>query len=278
MQVNLKFLPSYYKSNNFILKNSIYFMHIPKCGGTTIDHIFAKLSSILQNFELQKYTYKSIHNKKFFYDINLHKKNTFISGHLDFDFTKSSKNIFKCSIVRNPLDRVISHYKYSVFKKNLIPLKYTFEDFLKDEIDSDRDNLITRHFAGLLNEKKTITSSDKDIAIENAKNFDSINIMDNWDSFVSDILTKFHLPSILYSNFQQHNYNFNYNTTSKDMEFIQKFYHYDFEIYNYIKNNVKNSNFKINNQYNKKICIVSPYINLEEKLYDKNEIKKLIFK
>ena len=108
-------------------------MHIPKCGGTTIDHILVNFPQFCKTLN-----YRNIHINLFiiknFFMILIYIKNTFISGHLDFDFTKNSKNIFKCSIVRNPLDRVISHYKYSVFRKNLIPLKYTFEDFLKEEI------------------------------------------------------------------------------------------------------------------------------------------------
>ena len=42
MKIDFKFVPS--KINNKDnLDKSIFFMHIPKCGGTTIDHIFVKL-------------------------------------------------------------------------------------------------------------------------------------------------------------------------------------------------------------------------------------------
>ena len=40
MTINFKFLPSAESQNINKLNNSIYFMHIPKCGGTTIDQIF----------------------------------------------------------------------------------------------------------------------------------------------------------------------------------------------------------------------------------------------
>ena len=48
MKVNLQFVPSKINTKNYLDK-SIYFMHIPKSGGTTIDHIFLKLFSIFKN-------------------------------------------------------------------------------------------------------------------------------------------------------------------------------------------------------------------------------------
>ena len=45
MKVNLQFVPSKINSKNNLDK-SIYFMHIPKSGGTTIDHIFLKIFNL----------------------------------------------------------------------------------------------------------------------------------------------------------------------------------------------------------------------------------------
>ena len=48
MKVKFNLVPSYNFKKNTYLNNSIYFMHVPKSGGTTIDHIFAKISIILK--------------------------------------------------------------------------------------------------------------------------------------------------------------------------------------------------------------------------------------
>ena len=57
MKVKFNLVPSYNFKKNKYLNNSIYFMHVPKSGGTTIDHIFAKLSHILKNFDFHRIKY-----------------------------------------------------------------------------------------------------------------------------------------------------------------------------------------------------------------------------
>ena len=275
MKIDFKFVPSKINAKNNLDK-SIFFMHVPKCGGTTIDHIFVKLFSILKNYNFKRFKYsnESKKDKLFVNEIN-YSKNHFISGHLDYDFCSNLNNIYKCSIIRDPISRVISHYKFMVYKLKTTPEKYSFETFINDEVRTNRDNLITRHFAGLLNEKKEIVDSVCLAAIKNTKSFDSIYTLKNWDIFLSEILSLFGLPSILYSRFQQHKYNFSYSPKEEDINLINKYYYYDFILYSKITE-FKND-FKINkdDEYNRNICIVSPYYKTEDKLYKEQDIKKL---
>ena len=122
MKIDFKFVPSFKTENSLNLNKSIYFMHIPKSGGTTIDYIFAEISKVLNYFKFKKYK----HDKKLL-DTNKIKLNSinktpyFISGHLNSNFTKNIDNIYKCTVVREPIQRVVSHYKFMVFKKNITP-------------------------------------------------------------------------------------------------------------------------------------------------------------
>ena len=278
MKIDFKFVPSKIntKSN---LDKSIYFMHIPKCGGTTIDHIFAKLFSILNNYNFKRFKHsKEIKKNKLSGNEIDYSKRHFISGHLDYDFCNNLNNIYKCSVVREPISRVISHYKFMVFRLNTTPDKYPFKIFINEEVRKNRDNLITRHFSGFLNEKKEITDEDCLEAINNTKSFDSIYTLENWDKFLSEILSLFGFPSILYSRFQEHKYNFFYSPKKEDINLINQYYYYDFIIYGKIKEFKNNFKFNKDDKYNKNICIVSPYFKTDDRLYKEQDIKKLFIK
>ncbi|MDC3023400.1 sulfotransferase family 2 domain-containing protein [Pelagibacteraceae bacterium] len=276
MKVNFKYIPSFNNNTSFSLNKSIFFMHIPKCGGTTLDHIFAKLSSILKNFKFERYTYKSETNKKFFYKATPNHAPSYITGHLDFNFTKNIENIFRCTIIREPTKRILSHYKFEVHMRNKTPKEYSFESFINDQINLNRDNLMTRHFAGLLNEKGPILYNHIETAKNNISLFDSIDIINNWDKFASNILTKFKMPSIIYSKYQKHEYKFSYDFSSDDLNLISKYFQCDIEIYNYIKQNNNGTNKDKNSIHNDKICIVSPYFEKNNKFYNEDEIRELI--
>ena len=276
MKVDFKFVPSFKSENSLKLNKSIYFMHIPKSGGTTIDYIFVEISKVLNYFKFKKYK----HNKKLLdtNKIKLNSKNKtpyFISGHLNYNFTKNIDNIYKCTVVREPIQRVVSHYKFKVFKKNITPNEYSFEQFIQDEVRNRRDNLITRHFANSLAQNKVISDIEKKIALLNVDYFDNITTILNWDAFVSNILTFFNLPSIVYSRYQQYVYNFSYTPNEKDLNLIKTNYKYDFDIYSKILNKKYNLYKKNKDNYNKKICLVSPYIKSNNKLYTEKEIKNL---
>ncbi len=273
--INFKLLLSLINKDVKRNKQSIYFMHIPKCGGTTIDHIFLKLSLTLGSFKFKRFKYPNLkQNNKFILENLDDTSPTFISGHLDYNFTKKFKKVFKCTIIRNPLDRVLSHYKFHLFKLDKNPDEYSLDKYIKDEIDNNRENLVTRHFSGMLKVKKKLKENDKQMALKNIKIFDQIDIFENWDYFVSKLLSKNGLPSILYSKFQEHSYNFVFNPTQLEIDLIRKHYNYDFEIYNEVLKSLpkKEKNFEQN--YNEKICLVSPYIKSQNKLYELSELKK----
>ena len=274
---DFKLLLSLINKNVKINNKSIYFMHIPKCGGTTIDSIFLKLSLILGSFKFRRFKYPNVEEGNKFLLENIDDEiPTFISGHLDYNFTNNLKNIFKCTIVRNPLDRVLSHYKFHLLKIKKKPSEYSLVNYIKDEKDKYRDNLVTRHFAGMLKVKSKLKENDKQKALTNLKIFDQINIFENWDYFVSRLLSKYGLPSIIYSKFQKHSYDFVFNPTRLDIDLIRKYYEYDFEIYSEVLKSlpIKEKNTEL--EFNKKICIVSPYLKSQNRLYEFNELKKII--
>ena len=100
MKVKFNLVPSYNFKKNIYLNNSIYFMHVPKSGGTTIDHIFAKLSSILKNFDFHRIKYNKSYKERLLPFDSMKQKPKFISGHLNYDFCDDIKNCFKFTIYK----------------------------------------------------------------------------------------------------------------------------------------------------------------------------------
>ncbi len=279
MEINFNVVRSYKIKERYDLNKTIFFMHVPKSGGTTIDHIFAKLSSITKSFDFHRFKHSNIkdYNKLISSNSKIEKPK-FISGHLNYNFCNNLKDCFRCAIVREPSERVISNYKFSIHLQKKTPKEYPFEKFIEDEISSYRDNLITRQFSGLYGEKKPIGRNRLIDAIKNIDLFDILNISKNWDKFLSDIITRFNLPSVIYSRFQQHNYNFKFNPQQQHLDLIYKYFILDLELYSKIKENINSQNFKKTDTYNKNFCLVSPYIKSENKLYSSEDISRLFNK
>ncbi len=147
-------------------------------------------------------------------------------------------------------------------------------DYIKDETDNYRDNLVTRHFSGMLEIKKELIENDKQKALNNIKIFDQIDIFENWDYFVAELLSKHGLPSILYSRFQEHVYDFVFNPSESDIKLIRQHYNYDFEIYNAVLKFISKKEKNYEKNYYDKICLVSPYLKDQNRLYEPNELKK----
>ena len=148
-------------------KKIFHHIHLPKCGGTTIDYIFKRFSFVSSNFHFFRFKYVNSENSdlnKLFLNEN---KFFFISGHTEENFLDTiNKNIFKFSIIREPVQRLISHYKYELFKNNKTPKDLVIKKFIENQALQNKDNLMVRTFANVLDKDVVI---DQNIA-KNAEN------------------------------------------------------------------------------------------------------------
>ena len=85
----------------------IIFLHIPKVGGRTVASFLKEIANE-RGFQTQ-----GIYNKKFIDPKQIKINNTLISGHFSpafFELNNSTKQCFKMTVLRNPIDRAISAF------------------------------------------------------------------------------------------------------------------------------------------------------------------------
>lgn len=187
-------MPLYYNSQ---INKEIFFIHIPKTGGSSINKLF------LDNNYIS--TKLSIKSQK---------------QHALFNTWKNiiDKDVEKIVVIRNPIDRIISEIRgnYSYYSKIIDPfnidkcIKYIFENEL-----NRGDNHV----------KKIVDFID----INNLEKY-NITIFKFEDNFYEEIIKKYNLK-----HFDNHivgdTYNKNLNTilSENSIELIKSFYREDFE-------------------------------------------------
>lgn len=188
-----------------ILKNKIYFIHIPKCGGTSVN---LELLKIYKNKLYRPYypSYWTAH-----YPL---KKN--------YDF----HNIKTITVLRDPVTRVYSFY-HDVLKNK----KHHYHHLTKKGLDNfckkawEANNQFTRFYSGNLNSdfKKNIILSKK-----NLESFNKIILFEDLKDIINTHVNKKHYTKI----------------TNNEEIIIKKHNQYDCEIYRFVKNNLINHHSK----------------------------------
>ena len=183
-----------------ILKNKIYFIHVPKTGGTSI------------NLELQK-----------IYKNNLYRPYypSYWTAH--FPLKKSNfSNIKTITVIRDPIARVYSFY-HDVLRNK----KHHYYHLTERGLDNfckkawEANNLYTRFYSGHLNSdfKKNMF-----LAKKNLESFNKIILFENLNNIINSHSNKKRYPDI----------------TKNQYNIIKKYNVYDYEIFRFAKDNLNN--------------------------------------
>ena len=231
-------------------KHKIIFIHIPKCGGTSIEQLlcpdkskFMKLSFyFLENknkllhqyimYLFYHYEFIRIYISYLFNFINYFfpdkynfTNNTRYLNHLPINQYEKNDNYHKVAIVRNPYKRLISAYKHLYISDSV-----TFEDFcIKVQRDLMKSTIDSKFHINVffLPQLFFLNRDIRNIEIIKLENLD-----EGWNIFLKKNNITISNSNIPHTNKTSSD---NISMTTKSIEIINEIYHLDFLELNYNK-------------------------------------------
>jgi len=225
-------------------KPALMFIHLPKTGGTTLWHV---LNKQFHYTTLQKQLIVPSEVDEFFSkQMNVKCKYDLIGGHFNFGLhTQLEREVNYITLLRDPIERIISEYYYTlstkehIYHKYLIENKINFEQFIETGFGDGKDtnwNCMARMLAG--NYTEGDTEIDLDMAKQNLKeNLLTIGLTEEFDETLQ--ILKWKLGWSIEPFYVKHNVTKSrpkiseIDSTTKEM--IAEKNKYDIELYNYAK-------------------------------------------
>lgn len=181
---------------------NICFIHIPKCGGTSIRASMNKdwLGVLKRNQVNLDHPASAIAAEKMERDILSYREdllnyflasdtNQYVMGH--FKCTKDTRLRYQhnwqfITLIRDPVKRWYSHYYFDRFREKNLKYKKTDLELATylDSVEGQQNaRLYTRHFSGFVNGRDEITMEHAETAIDNILGFDVFGILENLSAF-----------------------------------------------------------------------------------------------
>ena len=201
------------KKENRSESTPLVFVHIPKAAGTTLDLILeaaahylglkhSRISGPLFHRAFGNGKTSTLEKLHDLAESTLLTKSDIITGHLPFNIdSEIGKKAHYTTILRDPIQRTISHYKMGLRRNSWHPETPISNLFSSGAIP---DNLMTRHLSGVRHKSKACTELMYELAIKNLNDMPStlIGISDQFDSYLRGLQSTLGLPTIVYENLQ----------------------------------------------------------------------------
>ena len=236
-------------------KTKIIFLHVPKAGGSTLRQIFLdQYSNVLAKNEI--HIINRTRDAKHFsgVDEGLRLNYRLLLGHLPFGMHEYLSNGFQyVSMIRNPLDRVLSDYSYSKSNKNheayslINNSKMSFLEYACEYASSWHSNGQTKLFAGERFLNSECNENTFKVAIENINRyFLFVGALEKFD--LSLVILKKQLgwdwPFYKKRNIS----NISYKASDEEKAIVNKMNTYDLRLYEFCQKKFLNVSSKKNTE------------------------------
>jgi hypothetical protein len=264
-----KVAPSYVgqAQNNGLLA----YVHIPKCAGTTLNIILGTIAAThnKDNFIIHGGV-KYLCLKPYPLEVEeIHEdSHAFILGHFSYGIHKYfDRPIGYITVVREPIDRVISDLKHlELISENQISpdsLERKYDGVrklppaLRAETSANADNLIVRMICGDVPLERFCNDEDLERAKKCAQdNFCLIGLAENFQLFLSCLLSQFGLSSIAYKPLRVSASEINITASLREKIALEN--SLDTALYNWIAENVAPKSEPIDCEKDKSVVWIPP--------------------
>lgn len=194
-----------------VARHTLVFTHIPKTGGTTLDHIVRAVSAALRKQgkrlrfareaglprkerNQQLLDLDSVSNEQ----LAVH---DYLSGHFAFGIHRRlPKPALYVALLRDPVARLLSQVRFGLDHS-----KWSRDTSVTALVEQGRliDNLQTRQIAGITDRDAPCTAATLATAIENLRShYAVVGITERFDAMLKTLITLMTWPDIAYSNRQ----------------------------------------------------------------------------